>query len=52
MQREYHETKEETKNLETPVNIVDISKETYKRKSAETILDNDGRLWLNEKHIC
>ena len=31
--------------------MVDISRETYERNSIETILDNDGILCLNEKHI-
>ena len=31
--------------------MVDISRKTYKRNSIETIVDNDGILWLNEKHI-
>ena len=31
--------------------MVDISRETYERNGIETIVDNDGILWLNEKHI-
>ena len=31
--------------------IVDISRKTYERNGIETIVDNDGILWLNEKHI-
>ena len=31
--------------------MVDISRETYLRNITETIVDNDGILWLNEKHI-
>ena len=31
--------------------MVDISRKTYERNSIETITDNDGMLWLNEKHI-
>ena len=31
--------------------MVDISRKKYKRKGAETIVDNDGILQLNEKHI-
>ena len=30
--------------------MVDISTETYKN-GVETMKDNDGILWLNEKHI-
>ena len=30
--------------------MVGISRNTYKRYSIETIIDNDGILWLNEKH--
>ena len=28
-----------------------MSRETYERNGKETIVDNDGILWLNEKHI-
>ena len=31
--------------------MVDISRKTYERNGIETIVDKDGRLWLNEKHI-
>ena len=31
--------------------LVDISRKTYERNGIETIVDNDGILWLNEKHI-
>ena len=31
--------------------MADISRKTYKRNGIETIVDNDGILWLNEKHI-
>ena len=31
--------------------MVDISRKTYERKDAEVIVDIDGILWLNEKHI-
>ena len=31
--------------------MVDISRETYEGNGIETIVDNDGLLWLNEKHI-
>ena len=31
--------------------MVDISRETYERNGIETIVDNDGILWLNEQHI-
>ena len=30
--------------------MIDISGKTYK-KSVESIVDSDGILWLNEKHI-
>ena len=33
------------------VNMVDISRKTYERNGIETMVDNDGILWLNEKHI-
>ena len=29
--------------------MVDISRKTYERRGIETIVDNDGILWLNEK---
>ena len=29
--------------------MVDISRETYERNGIETIADNDGISWLNEK---
>ena len=28
--------------------MVDISRKTYERNGIETIIDNDGMLWLNE----
>ena len=28
-----------------------MSRETYERNGVETIVDNDGIFWLNEKHI-
>ena len=31
--------------------MVDISRKTYERNGIETIVDNDGTLCLNEKHI-
>ena len=31
--------------------MTDISRKTYERNGKETIVDNDGILWLNEKHI-
>ena len=31
--------------------MADISKKTYEINGIETIVDNDGILWLNEKHI-
>ena len=31
--------------------MVDISRKTYGKNGIETIVDNDGILWLNEKHI-
>ena len=30
--------------------MVDI-RETYVRNGVETVVDSDGMLWLNEKHI-
>ena len=31
--------------------MTDISKEKYGKNGIETIVDNDGILWLNERHI-
>ena len=31
--------------------MVDISRKTYEKNGAETIVDRDGILWLNEKQI-
>ena len=31
--------------------MIDISRKTYERNGIETIVDNNGTLWLNEKHI-
>ena len=31
--------------------MVDISRKMYKRNGIETLVDNDGICWLNEKHI-
>ena len=31
--------------------MVDISREMYERNGIETIVDNDGILWLNKKYI-
>ena len=31
--------------------MVDISRKTYERNAIETTVDNDGVLWLNEKHL-
>ena len=31
--------------------MVNKSRETNEKKCVETIVDNDGILWLNEKHI-
>ena len=33
------------------INIVGRSRRTYERNGIETIVDNDGILWLNGKHI-
>ena len=33
------------------INLVDINRKTYERKGVETTVDNDGILWVNEKHI-
>ena len=30
------------------IKMVDISRKTYWRNGVETIVDNDGTLWLNE----
>ena len=31
--------------------MADISKEKYGKNGIETIVDNDGILWLNERYI-
>ena len=31
--------------------MVNISRKTFQRKGKEKIVDNDGILWLNEKHL-
>ena len=31
--------------------MVDISRRTFERNGKEKIVDNDGILWLNEKHL-
>ena len=31
--------------------MVNISRKTYERNGIESVVDNDGILWLNEKHI-
>ena len=31
--------------------LVNINKETYENKNIEAIVDGNGTLWLNEKHI-
>ena len=33
------------------INMVDISRKAFERNDTETIVNNDGILWLNEKHI-
>ena len=48
MLREYYETKEEVIHS---INRVDISREEYERNGIETIVDNEGILRLNKKHI-
>ena len=30
--------------------MTDISRKTYESNDIETIVDNDGILWLNERH--
>ena len=61
--REYNRIKKDMKNPEFSVdsekfrifsfsiNSVDISRKTYEWNDIETKVDNDGILWLNEKHI-
>ena len=50
--RKYNEMRKEIKNPEIHyINMVDTSRKTYERNSIETIVDNDGILWLYEKHI-
>ena len=31
--------------------MADINRKTYEINGIETIVDNDGILWLNEKHM-
>ena len=31
--------------------MVDIRRKTYETNGVETIVDNDGILWSNEKHL-
>ena len=31
--------------------MADINRKAYERNGIETIVDNDGILWLNEKHV-
>ena len=31
--------------------MVNISRKTYERNGIETIVDNDGIFWLNEKNV-
>ena len=49
--REYNEVKEEIKKILELYNMIDISGKGYGRNGIETIVDNDGILWLNEKRI-
>ena len=61
--REYNRIKKDIKNPEFSVdsekfrtfsfsiNSVDISRKTYEWNDIEMKVDNDGILWLNEKHI-
>ena len=49
--REYNEVKEEIKKILELYNMIDISGKRYGRNGIETIVDNDGILWLNEKRI-
>ena len=52
--REYNEMKQEIKNPKKfcgihYINMVDISRKMNERNGIETIVDNDGILWLNKK---
>ena len=49
--RDYNEVKEEIKKILELYNMIDISGKRYGRNGIETIVDNDGILWLNEKRI-
>ena len=53
--RKNNEMKEETKNsefsVEYTIKMFDISRKTYERNGIETVIDNNGILRLNEKHI-
>ena len=55
MLRDYNEVTEEIKIFWNVcgihyILIVDITRKTYERNGIETIVDNDGILWLNGKH--
>ena len=51
--RKYNEMKEEIKKIcgKDYVKMVNISREMSERNAIEAIVDNDGILRLNEKHI-
>ena len=53
--REYNKMKEEIKNWNLLgihyISRVDISRKKYERNCIETVAENDGILWLNEKYI-
>ena len=54
--REYNEIKKEIKKFWRfceiqYIKIVDISRKTYERNGLETIADNNGILWFNEKRV-
>ena len=38
-------------SVEYYINLVNMNRKMYERNGIETILDNDGMLRLNEKHI-
>ena len=55
MLRDYNEVTEEIKFFWNVcgihyILIVDITRKTYERNGIETIVDNDGILWLNGKY--
>ena len=49
--KEYNEMKEEIKYPETSAEYTKKSRKMHEKNDIETIVDNDGTLSFNEKHI-